>query len=109
MIEKSNDGGRASRLTRYQCGDFFDSEYAGTGYWDEASQLQVIVPAIEADERPELDFLAIGRAGVDGILFGYRAGRKGLWAYYPISREFEPVAKSVTEFVQAWINGSIKL
>lgn len=96
-------------LQHYLCGDYFASEWAGRGCWDDASQLMVVVPAAEVEEYPDLSFLAVGRAGVDGILFGYRAGSPGLWAYRPIGREFEWVAASLDELVRGWLAGDIRV
>jgi hypothetical protein len=98
-----------TQLSSYRCQDYFDSEYAQQGFWDEESQLQVITPASEAELLPGVDFLSVGRAGVDGILFGYRSGSAGLWAYYPIGREFMFVAGTIDEFIERWIAGSITL
>jgi hypothetical protein len=94
---------------RYPCTDYFGSEFAQRGYWDEACQLQVVVPAAEVEERPEQSFLVIGRSGVDGILFGYRAGQAGLWAYYPIENEYVAVAASIREMIERWESGDLKL
>ena len=51
---------------------------------------------LNADGR-SLDFLQIGGPGVDGIAFGYRTGKFGVWAYYPSEGRFELVAKSAQE------------
>lgn len=98
-----------ARLRAYLCDDYFGSEFARGGYWEEASQLQVIVPKADIEEVPGRAFLAIGRAGVDGILFGYRAGQAGLWAYYPIEGSFLLLANTVVELVERWACGDIKV
>lgn len=91
----------------YCCADYFASGRFTGGVWDEPSQLWVIVAADQIVERSELEFLVIGRPGCDGIEFGYRMGRDGLWAYYPIDREFTLVAPSISALVDGWLAGSI--
>jgi hypothetical protein len=98
-----------AHLRQYPCGDYFASEWAAAGFWCEPSQFTVVVPAAEVEELPEVGFLAVGRPGVDGILFGYRVGEPGLWAYYPIGREFQPVAPSVAELVRRWVAGEVSV
>lgn len=97
------------RLRPYPCEDFLASPWSADGYWCEASRLHVLSPAAEAEAMPEIGFLAVGRAGVDGILFGYRVGLPGLWAYYPIDSEFEPLAPSAAELVRKWQAGEISV
>ena len=58
----------------YSCRDYLASEWATTGLWDESAQLMFVVPASDAVEHDELEFLEIGRPGSDGILLGYRLG-----------------------------------
>ena len=48
-------------------------------------------------------------AGLDGIVWGYRIGHTGLWAYYPIDHAFIPVAVSATELVERWTSGDLAL
>jgi hypothetical protein len=98
-----------AHLRRYHCEDYFDSEWAEQGYWDEPSQLMLIVPAVDVKERPELSLLVIGRPGVDGIEFGYRLGQQGLWAYYPIDREFVVVSVSVKQLVESFLSGELSV
>ena len=93
----------------YRCSDYFDSEQFTSGVWSESEQLRLIIAASEVIERPELDFLVVGRPGVDGIGFGYRKRKDGIWAYYPISGEFLPVAPGVSTLVEGWLAGSIKV
>jgi hypothetical protein len=91
-----------THLRGYACDDYFASEWAERGCWDEPAQLMLISPAHEVAERPDLSLLVVGRPGVDGILFGYRAGHPGLWAYYPIDREFVLMAPSLADLVEGW-------
>jgi hypothetical protein len=97
------------RLQEYPCSDYFQSELSEQGYWDESAQIWLIVAADEAEEQPEIGFLAIGRAGVDGIDFGYRKGEPGFWAYHPMESEFQLLAPTVQEFLAGWCSGSISV
>jgi hypothetical protein len=86
----------------YHCADYFSSDEMTHGVWDDFSILWVILPAREVTERPDIDFLVIGRPGVDGIEFGYRANRDGIWAYYPIDNDFVLLAPTITAFLEGW-------
>lgn len=96
-------------LRDFFCDDYLASSWAEHGYWDGASQLMLVVPARERLLRPELDFLAVGRPGVDGIEFGYRRGRRGVWAYYPIEREFVLVAETIADLIDGYTSSRIRL
>ena len=96
-------------LRGYPCDDYFASEFANQGYWDEPSQLMLIVPASEVKVLSEVSFLVIGRPGIDGIEFGYRAGHTGLWAYYPIDQAFVLLAPTVANLVAAFESGKLIL
>jgi hypothetical protein len=98
-----------SHLRQYPCSDYFSSEWAERGCWDDHSGLWVIVPAQEVEEDPGLGFLQVGRPGVDGIGFGYRRGHPGLWAYYPIDKEFVLLAATLAELVEGWLSSRIKV
>ena len=98
-----------SDFTSYPCSDYVASEWATTGLWDASVQLMVLVPVAEAVHHEDLGFLEIGRPGVDGILFGYRTGQPGIWAYYPIDDDSVLLAPDLQSFVAAWLNGQIFL
>jgi hypothetical protein len=98
-----------AHLRQYPCVDYFASEWATAGFFCEESQTEAIAPASQVETLPEVGFLSIGRAGVDGILFGYRTGVPGVWAYYPIGAEFEPVSPSVAELVRRWVAGEVRV
>jgi hypothetical protein len=91
----------------FPCGDYFASEWSRSGYWDEAAQLWLLVPADEAEIRGELQFLVIGRPGVDGIEFGYRRGLSGIWAFYPVDREFVFLTPTIDDLLTGWNSGAI--
>lgn len=112
----SDAAGVAVRVTagmrafeRFRCSDYLQSPYARDGRWDEGAQLWLIEPVSRVAEHPGIDLLQIGRPGVDGIGFGYRAGFDGLWVYYPAFGEFERVASTVSELVEGWERGSISV
>jgi hypothetical protein len=68
-----------------------------------------IAPLTDAYENKETSFFAVGRSGCDGIDFGYRAGHVGLWAYYPITREFKFMSTTVVELVEGWCSGKLSV
>jgi hypothetical protein len=91
----------------YNCGDYFGSSLSAQGWWDEPSQCWYIEPADRIHEDEPREFLIIGRAGVDGILWGYRKGLRGIWAHYPIENDFVLVAKSVLDLRAGYSSGRI--
>lgn len=97
------------RFGRYDCAEYFADGWAERGHFDEESQTLVIAPLAEAYEDARIGFLAAGRSGCGGIDFGYRAGHPGLWAYYPIDREFRLMAPSVAELVRRWCSGELSV
>jgi hypothetical protein len=93
----------------YPCEDYFNSAEFIKGHWDESAQLWFTEPADKVAERPELDFLVIGRPGCDGIEFGYRRNASGLWAYRPIERKFTFIAPDVAALLSGWYSGEVRL
>jgi hypothetical protein len=89
-----------------QCHEYFST--FSEGVHDEASYLQVILPAedvhISAEEPNDL---VIGYAGTDGIYFCFRAGMAGVWAYHGIEKHHTLLAETLAEFVPGWLNGAI--
>lgn len=79
------------------------------GLFDEFNQIQLIVPASELEIDSEYGDLVIGRPGVDGIHFCFRAGHEGVFAYYPIDDEHVRVAASIADLVRDWTSGSLRL
>ncbi len=94
-------------LCQYPCADYFSSDWVENGCRDEVSQLMIIYPSSEIAEHWESGFLEVGRAGVDGILFGYRANLPGIWAYYPIDHDYEQKANTLAELVSGYLSGKI--
>lgn len=95
------------RWRGFGCLDYFGSALAQQGYWDEAGQYWYVWPSDRIYERADLPLLVIGGPGCDGIDWGYRAGRAGLWAYHPIGGEFSWLAPTADALVQGWRSGAI--
>ena len=96
-----------AQIARYHCVEYLNSRWAVDGLWDEQAQLWLIEPFSRTHQLHDADFLQIGRPGVDGIGFGYRADFEGLWAYYPVDQVFKFLAASVAILVQEWMDGKI--
>jgi hypothetical protein len=99
-------GAMPERWRGYSCSDYFGSDLAEHGYWDEASQYWCIRPSDQIHEDPDLGFLVIGGPGVDGISWGYRPGQSGVWAY-PIEGRFVWLAPTACDLLQGWLAGTI--
>ena len=97
------------RWLDYHCEDYFREGWCERGHLDEASHTLVFAPLTEAYENPEIEFFVVGTSGWDGIDFGYRRGQAGLWAYYPIEREFKFMAPTVAELVEGWCSGRLSV
>jgi hypothetical protein len=91
----------------YPCGDYLAGHWWQSGHFDELSQTLVIVPLSDAYENTDIEFLAVGRSGADGIDFGFRKGQAGLWAFYPYEGEFKFMATNVQELVEGWCSGKL--
>jgi hypothetical protein len=98
-----------ARFRSYPCADYFGSQALAQGVWSETEQLWLIVSAREVAERVEDGFLVIGQPGVDGIEFGYRRDRDGVWAYYPMEARYELLAPDTQALVDGWFSGTIKV
>ena len=96
------------RWLSYHCENYFSAGWAKQGHFDQFSQTPVIVPLCEAYEDVEHQFLVVGHSGCDGIDFGYRNGRSGLWAY-PIDGEFKFMVDTVAELVEGWCSGKLSV
>jgi hypothetical protein len=98
------------RWLDYRCQEYFSSQLAQHGCWDEAGQLWLIEPAERVEEEVEAEFLQIGRPGVDSIVFGYRKGKPGFWAYHRmVDQEFQYLAPTIMQFLDGWSSGEIRL
>jgi hypothetical protein len=93
----------------YPCEDYFAEGWSTRGHFDETSQTSVVARLSEAYIDSVIGFFAVGRSGCGGIDFGYRKGHSGLWAYYPIDREFKYMAASTAELVHEWCSGHLSV
>jgi hypothetical protein len=85
----------------------FDCDAPPEGWYSEAEQYWTIRPRAEYSYDPQRRWLCVGGPGVDGIEFGLLQGRRGVFAYYPISGEYVLKAASVSELVRGWRSGEI--
>jgi hypothetical protein len=93
----------------YSCDEYFAKGWSTRGHFDDVSRLWVIAPLPEAYLDRTVEFFAIGRSGCGGIDFGYRKGQPGLWAYYPIDRDFKYMAATIPELVDGWCSGRLSV
>jgi hypothetical protein len=91
----------------YDCGDYFSSELAEHGWWDDGGSYWYIEPADRLAEDGELHLLIIGGPGVDLIRWGYRKGHPGIWAHYPMEQEWRLVAQSAPDLRDGYASGRI--
>lgn len=96
-----------AHLHGYHCIDYFGDGWAENGYFDEASQTCLVSPFRDLHPEQRTGFFAIGGPGVDSIRFGYRYGHHGLWAFYPITKEFVFLAPTLATLVEEWCSGKI--
>jgi hypothetical protein len=94
-------------FSRFDCLEYFRDFQAGR--YDPVAQLWFILPAEQLQVDDEREALVVGRAGVDGIDFCYRAGHTGIWAFYPILREWVAVAPTLKNLEDQWNNGSLRV
>jgi hypothetical protein len=97
----------AAELASYACADYLTSKWSQDGLYDVAAQVWLIESADKAVLHGDVNFLEVGRPGVDGIAFGYRRGESGVWAYYPYEKRFQRLADSINEFVVRWTHKEI--
>jgi hypothetical protein len=100
-------GSVPGRWHGFGCSDYFRSRLAEHGYWDDVGQYWYVLPSDRVYEHADLPMLVIGGPGVDGIDWGYRSGHTGLWAYYPIGRNFVWLAPTADALLQGWQAGAI--
>jgi hypothetical protein len=97
------------RWLDYNCEDYYSSSLAERGSFDEIAENWDIWPTDQVYEDTENQYLAVGGPGCDGIVWGYRRGMSGLWVWHPIDEEFQYLAPTVGELLQAWRSGAIKV
>jgi hypothetical protein len=96
-------------LHGYHCSDYFGGGLASRGYFDESAQYWLIEPLKQLHSEQRLGFFAIGGPGVDGIRFGYRFGKKGVWAFYPMTEKFVFMADTPNELIEGWKSGKLSV
>lgn len=77
------------------------------GYFDQASQVEVVLPLGKAFINPEKNHLVVGFPGADGIEFCLRSGVPGVWAFYPYEEDYIKVAGGLALLVSGWQSGSV--
>jgi len=77
------------------------------GFYSENEKYWTIRTRCEWKHDPDREWICLGGPGVDGIEFGVRKGRVGVFAYYALDAEFIVKAESVPELIHGWTNGSI--
>lgn len=98
---------KPDHLHGYHCTEYFSDGWAEKGHYDEVSCYWVVEPFHDLSAEQREGFFAVGGPGVDSIKFGYRYGHHGLWAFYPIFREFKFLAPSLAELIEGWRAGKI--
>lgn len=96
-------------LHGYSCVDYFSDGWAENGFYDDAAQCWVVEPLRDLSSEHRDGFFAVGGPGVDGVRFCYRYGHNGVWAYYPLTREFVRVADNLNQLVEKWRAGQLAL
>jgi hypothetical protein len=96
-------------LRGYYCSEYFGDGWAEKGHYDETSYFWVVEPLHNLSDEHREGFFAVGGPGVDGIKFCYRYGHRGLWAFYPMGREFKYLAPTLAELVKGWCAGKISV
>jgi hypothetical protein len=97
----------AEDFGRFDCLEYFRDFQAGR--YDPVAQLWFILPAQQLQVDSEREALVVGRPGVDGIDFCYRAGHPGIWAYYPILREWVAVSPTLKGLEDQWNKGLLRV
>jgi hypothetical protein len=85
----------------------FDCDAPPEGCYSQKEQYWTIRPRNEYRYDVQRGWLCIGGPGVDGIEFGLLEGRKGVFAYYPIGRDYVWKAASVAELMNGWLSGAV--
>jgi len=94
-------------LHGFHCLEYFRDGWAERGYYDEPSHFWLVRPLHDLTDEQRVSFLAIGGPGVDGIQFCFRHGKRGVWAFYPMTRDFKFMAASIAELVEGWTSGKL--
>jgi hypothetical protein len=79
------------------------------GWYCDESKYWVLRPITEWHLHHEQTWLEVGGPGSDGIAWAVRRDHSGIWAYYPIDKEFVRVAEDANELIQGWKTGLISV
>jgi hypothetical protein len=75
------------------------------GYFSEQDQYWIFAPVIEWCLRG--DWLAVGGPGIDGIVWAVQKEQLGIFAFYPIDKEFVAVAENAPQLIAKWTSGAL--
>ena len=89
------------------CSEYF--EEFRHGIWDNANQLQLILAEQDISIDVDRGDLIIGHAGVDGIYFCFRRGRRGVYAYYGIEDTHVFMAPDIKTLIAHWRDNTLRL
>jgi hypothetical protein len=98
---------RPEMLRQFGCAEYFGVFSAGR--YSAQEHLWFIVPATEIEFYDQNKSMVIGRAGVDGICFCYRAEDAGIWVFYPMFGEWKLISATLQELERGWLEGSISV
>lgn len=86
---------------------FSISGFPEAGFYSAKDQYWLIRPKVDWKLRDEGIWLEVGGPGVDGISFALKKEEEGVFAYYPVDREFAWKAKDGASLISGWLEGSI--
>jgi hypothetical protein len=90
--------------------DFPTDSIRPAGYYSQRDQYWLLRPSdewklLEAEDN----WLEVGGPGVDGISFVLKRGEQGVFAYYPIEREFVWKARDAESLIAGWLASTISV
>lgn len=91
----------------YDCGEYLAQFSAGR--YDVAGQFWFILPVSDITLNDSREALIVGRAGVDGICFCYRAGAPALWAWFPLDERWQRVSNCLADLERSWLAGELRV
>jgi len=107
------------RWIDYRCDEYFADNWWNREYYDLERHLWAGIPEshlwngvydyTRIYEDFEHGFLAIASSGCDGIDFGFRKEREGLWAYYSGQNYFKLMAPTIPALRDGWCHGNLSV
>ncbi len=106
------------RWITYRCDEYFADNWWNPEHYNpehlwagipESHMWNGILDYTQVYEDFEHEFLAIASSGCDGIDFGYRKYFEGLWAYYPLKKDFKLMAPTIPALREGWCDGSLSV